>query len=119
LKFQPNFSNRGKGPRDPITQRFTKCAFAPEKRTAQEEMETDLPQKTSTPKIEKQQTDKPVEETNETVDLTQSTSGSGSSEQPETPRTNGHMEGIRKSNRQPIPVSKYGGIPYSTRYKNK
>ena len=71
-----------------------------------------------TPKLEKQ-TDKPVEATNETVDITQSTSGSGSSEQMETPRTNGHLEGIIKSNRQSIPVSKYGGIPYSTRYKNK
>ena len=115
LKFQPNYSNRGKGPRDPVTQRFTKCAFAPaaEKRTAPEEMESELPQKTSTPKA----TDETVDTSKETVDLTQSTSSSG--DQTGTPRKNGQPEGIRKSNRQFIPVTKYGGVHYSTRYKNK
>ena len=78
----------------------------------------DVPQKTSTPKAEKE-TNKTVESSRETVDLTQSTSGSDSSEQVETPITNGHSEGIRKSGRQSVPVSKYGGIPYPTKYKKK
>ena len=78
----------------------------------------DIPQKTATPKVEKE-TGKADESSKETVDLTQSTSGS--TELTETPVTkaNGHAEGIRKSNRQSVPISRYGGIPYSTRYKNR
>ena len=70
IAFQPNYPNRGKGPRDPVTQRFTKCSFAPEKRGAAEEMESDVPQKTSTPKLEKDSTDVTVDTSKETVDLT-------------------------------------------------
>ena len=61
--------------------------------------------------------DETMELSRETIDLTQSTSSSG--DQIETPRKNGHTEGIRKSNRQSVPLSKYGGIPYSTRFKNR
>ena len=46
-------------------------------RGAQEEMESDLPQKTSTPKTGKEDTGETVESSKETVDLTQSTSSSG------------------------------------------
>ena len=44
---------------------------------------------------------------------------SSSGDQTGTPKKNGHMEGIRKSNRQFIPVTRYGGIHYSTKYENK
>ena len=79
-------------------------------------MESELPQKTSTPKSEKK-IDETVETARETVDQMQSTSCSG--DQADTPKKNGAMEGLRKFNRQFVPVTKYGGVHYSTEYKNR
>ena len=113
IYFQPNYTNRGKGPRDPVTQRFTrKCAFAPKETPEEEQLETEISPKTSTPE---QLNDTHM--SHDTVDLTQTTSGSDNHNQ--TNGHNGDHEGIRKSFRKIIPVNKYGGIHYSTRYKNK
>ena len=113
IYFQPNYTNRGKGPRDPVTQRFTrKCAFALKEIPEEEQLETVISPKTSTPEqIDETQT------SNGMVDLTPTTRGSSPDNQ--INGHNGEQEGIRKSFRKIKPVNKYGGIPYSTKYKNR
>ena len=120
MYFQPNYTNRGKGPRDPKTMKFVKSESATEQAVneKEEEMEAEISPTTSTP----------------LVDLTQSSSNGSntSTDAPKTERTqpsirinrkqpdavtmdkNDNIEGSRQK-RKIIPVTKYGGIHYSNR----
>ena len=115
VKFQPNYTNRGKGPRDPKTMKFVKAEETGSPGTKKEEtMEADA-----------------VTSSTPLIDLTQSTSSSGSTEEEDkreknidkTPAIrlnrklaevsdNNNIEGS-KPRRKIKPVIKYGGIHYS------
>ena len=103
--FQPNQSNRGKGPRDPVTQKFIKkdCQSTPRITTENIEAVTD-----GSPK-----------ET-EIVDLTQSSSGSSKTNSNINNRDTGQTQNnhctdntdTSRPKRKIVPVVKYGAIHY-------